>query len=123
DRGDVIHAVNVGIEHRVGTMFGDLLHSAVEVSNDAFGAKNFFAVEAENHAQHAVGGGMLRAHIYDEFVGIKKCLVGLAQFEMGDVLLGGFVGLHLVHLDPVGHWPLSMPRLIWTHSWSCWMIP
>src|SRR5262249_12580938 len=36
DRSNVIHAVHVGIEHRVGTMLGDLLHSTMEIPDDAF---------------------------------------------------------------------------------------
>ena len=83
DRGDVVHAIHVGIEHGVGAVLGNLLHSAMEVADHAFGAQNFFAVELEDDAQHAVGGGMLRAHVDDELVGIEKGLVVVFQFEMG----------------------------------------
>ena len=82
DRGHIIHAVDVRIEHRIGAVFADLFHAAVQVADDAFQAKNFFAVEPQNHAQHAMRGGMLRAHIDDEFIGIQKRLLVSCQIEM-----------------------------------------
>ena len=45
DGGHVVHAIDVGIEHRVGAVFGNLLHAAVQVADDALGAQNLFAVE------------------------------------------------------------------------------
>jgi hypothetical protein len=30
-------------------MFADLLHAPMQVANHAFQAKNFFAIEAQNH--------------------------------------------------------------------------
>ena len=100
-RRHIVHAIHVGIEHGVGAMLGDLFHSAMEIANHALGAQNFFAVQLENHAQHAVRGGVLRAHIDDELVGIEKSLLVLFKFQVG---------------SPVRHCPLSIPRLICTHS-------
>ena len=114
DRRHVVHAVHVGIEHGVGAVLGDLLHAAMQVADDALGAQNFFAVELQDDAQHAVRGGVLRAHVDDEFVGVEKGLLVLFQFEMGVRSIGRV---------SVGHCPLSIPRLICTHSWSCWMMP
>ena len=109
DRRDVVHAIHVGIEHGVGAVLGNLLHPAMEVADHALGAQNFFAVELQDDAQHAVGGGVLRAHVDDELVGIEKGFLVLFQFQVGSPVDG----------CPVGHCPLSIPRLICTHSWSC----
>ena len=76
----------------------------MEITDHAFCAENFFAVQLQNHAQHAVSGRVLRAHIDDELVGIKKGLVGLLQFQ---------------RRAAIRHCPLSIPRLICTHSLSC----
>ena len=110
NRGYVVHAIHVGIEHGVGAVLGDLLHPAMQIADHAFGAQNFFAVELQDDAQHAVSGGMLRAHVDDELVGIEKGFLVLFQFEVGSPVDGSC---------PVGHCPLSIPRLICTHSWSC----
>ena len=81
DRGDIIHAVDVGIEHRISAMLADLFDAAMQVADDAFEAQNFFAVEPQNHAQHAVGRGMLRSHVDDQLVGVEKRLVGRFEIE------------------------------------------
>ena len=65
DRGHVIHAVHIGGELLIGAVFADLLHPAVQVADDALGAVDFLAVELQDHAQHAVGGRMLRTHVDD----------------------------------------------------------
>ena len=87
-------------------MLGNLLHSAMQVADHAFGAQNLFAVEFEDDAQHAVSGGVLRAHIDDELVGIEKCFLVMFQFQVGSPVDG----------CAIGHCPLSIPRLICTHS-------
>ncbi len=46
--GAIVHAIDVGIEHRVGAVLGDFFDAAMKVSDDAFGAQNFFAVEFQN---------------------------------------------------------------------------
>ena len=84
DRGDVVHAVDVRIEHRVGAMFGDLFHAAVQVADDALEAHNLLAVESQDHAQHAVSGGMLRTHIDDEFVGVKESVLAFLEVQVRD---------------------------------------
>ncbi len=82
-RRHVIHAIHVRIEHGVGAVLGDFLHSAMEVADHALGAQNLFAVQLQDDAQHAVGGRMLRAHVDDEFVGIEKGFVVVFEFQMG----------------------------------------
>ncbi len=107
DRGDVIHAVHVGIEHRVGAVLGNLLYAAMQVANDALGAQNFLAVQLQDDAQHAVRGRVLRPHVEHEFRRIQE----------------GFVlGIEVEIIGAFAHCPLSMPRLMCTHSWSCCRI-
>src|SRR5512146_1793566 len=72
DRGHIIHAIHVGIEHGVGAV---------------------------------------RRHVKDRLVGVEEGVCALVQVEVGGGGLGG-----------IAHWPLSIPRLICTHSWSCWMM-
>ena len=70
DRGHVVHAVDVGVELRVGAVLGDLFHAAVQVADDAFGAQDLLAIQLEDDAQHAVRGRVLRTHVEDQFGGI-----------------------------------------------------
>ena len=63
-------------------MFANFLDATVQIADHALEAENFFAIQAKNDAQHAVRGGMLRAHVDDEFVGIKKRL--LVEFRDRD---------------------------------------
>ena len=102
--GAIVHAVDVGIEHRVGAVLGNFFHAAVQVSDDALGAENFFAVELQNDAQHAVRRRMLRPHINDEFVRIEIGLVGSFEIEVRDersgrVLLSSLGARSLSALD------------------------
>ena len=68
----------------------------MEVADHALGAQDLLAIQLQDYAQHAMGRGMLRAHIDDEFVGVEKSFVGLAEFQVRDVLVlvlaSGFVG-------------------------------
>jgi len=52
-----------GLNWRVGAVFGDLLHAAVQIADDALGSQYLLAIQLENHPQHPVGGGVLRAHV------------------------------------------------------------
>ena len=118
--GAIVHPVDVGIEHRVGAVLGDFFHAAVQVSDDALGAENFFAVELQDDAQHAVRRRMLRSHVDDEFVRIEIGLLGSFEIEVGKR-----VGREVVRavVLAIAHCPLSIPRLICTHSLSCCRMP
>ena len=70
DGGHVVHAVDIGVELRVRAVFGDLLHAAMQVSDDAIGPQDFFAIQLEDDAQHSVRGRVLRTHVEDQFGGI-----------------------------------------------------
>ena len=120
DRGHVIHAVHVGIEHRVGAVLGNLLHPAMQVADDAFGAQHFFAIQLEDDAQHAVGRGMLRPHVEDQFGGVEEGLVLGIEVEIVHHARATLTGLRVAIIGfEFLHCPLSMPRLICTHSLSC----
>ena len=56
----------------IRAVLGDLLHAAVQVADDAVGAGDFFAVELQDDAQHAMRGRVLRAHVQNEFIGVEK---------------------------------------------------
>ena len=75
DRGDVIHAVDVGIEHRVGAVLANLFNAAMQVADDALGAQNFFAVQFEDDAQHAVRRRMLRPHVEHQLGRVEEGFV------------------------------------------------
>ena len=81
DRGYVVHAVDVGIEHRIGAVLGNLLDAAVQVSDDALKPQDFFAVKSQDNAQYAMGRRMLRAHVDYKLVRVKKRLVGHVEIE------------------------------------------
>ena len=103
DRRHVVGAVHVGSELSIGTGLADFLHPAVQVADDAFRTDDFFPVELQLDAQHAVGGGVLRAHVEDDFIG--------AQY-------GGADGGCLSH----DYCPLSIPRFSFTQATSCWRM-
>src|SRR5581483_4688789 len=71
DGRNIVHAIDVGREHRVGAAFADLLDTAVQVADHALGAEHLLAVELQDDAQHTVRRRMLRAHVEDELVGIE----------------------------------------------------
>src|SRR5258708_40236332 len=101
-------------------MLGNLLDAAVQVADDALKAHYLLAIEPQDHAQHAMGRGMLRAHVDDEFVRIEERLVGRVEVE----------NVWIAHCVLLGPWslvsrycPLSIPKLICTHSLSCCRMP
>ena len=62
-RRQVINAAGVGEELRVGAVLAHLFLHPVDVAAHRFGADDVFAVHRHLDAQHAVGGGMLRAQV------------------------------------------------------------
>ena len=82
-------------------MFCDLLHPAMEIADHTLRAQHFFAIQLQDDAQHSMRRRMLWAHIDDEFVAIEKSFLVFLQLQVK----GG-----------IGHCPLSIPRLICTHS-------
>ena len=86
DRSHIIHAIDVWIEHGIGTILGNFLHAAMEIADHAFSTQNLLAVQFENYAQHSMSCRMLRPHIDDELVAIEKSLVGLTEFQVKDTL-------------------------------------
>ena len=81
DRGHIIHAVHIRSELLVRAVLGDFFYAAMQISDDAFRADNFFAVELQLHAQHAVRGRMLRTHIDDYLVRAKNSRLDVCKFR------------------------------------------
>ena len=71
--------------------------------------RTFSPSSLQDDAQHAVRGRMLRPHVEDEFVAVKKRFVGVSGPAARVRRIAHF-GACLAHC------PLSMPRLICTHS-------
>jgi hypothetical protein len=88
-RRDVIHPVDVRREHRVGAVFRNLLHSAMQIADDALHVFDAFAIELQHDTQHAMRRWVLRTHVEDEF---------------GRIEIVRFFG------GPLVHRPLSIPR-------------
>ena len=82
DRGHVIHAVHVRIEHRVGAVLGNLLYAAMQVADDALGAQDLLAVQLQDDAQHAVRGRMLRPHVEHQLGGVEEGFVLGIEIEI-----------------------------------------
>ena len=67
-RGDVVGAVRPGHDLRIAVLLAELLDTPVEVSDDRIAVGDDFAVETENHPEHAVRARMLRSHVQDQLV-------------------------------------------------------
>jgi len=77
---DVVHAIGVGQKVLVADRLALLLEAGVQIPDVGVGRDDRFAVELDHDAQHAVRGGVLRAHVQDHV------LVGV-----------GLLGRHLLH--------------------------
>src|SRR5246127_3197898 len=108
DRRDIIHAIDIRSKLLISAVLGDFFDAAVEIANDALSAANAFSVEFQLYAQHAVGRGMLRAHVDDKFVGAEKRVVVLRR-----------VVLQSVSHVRKPYCPLSIPRFSRTQAVSC----
>ena len=82
DRGNIIHPVDVGIEHRVGPVLGDFFHAAVEIADDAFEAQTFFAVEPRITRSTPWVAGCCGPILMTSSLEVEKCLLGLVQVEV-----------------------------------------
>ena len=66
-----VDAVDERGDLRVGAELGELLVAAVHVADDRVGRDDLLAVEADDEAQRAVGGRVLRADVEDHVVGVE----------------------------------------------------
>jgi len=69
--GDVVQAVGERHVLEEGVALPDLLVVAVEVAHDRLQAFHRLAVERDDHAEHAVCAGMVRAEVDDQAVGLE----------------------------------------------------
>jgi hypothetical protein len=62
----------------------------MQIAHDRDTFDDLFALELEHEPEHAVGGGVLRAHVEDELLGLEP-FVALddRQRDLGSVLDGG----------------------------------
>ena len=67
---DVVHAVGEGQPLVVGLGLCELLEPAVQMPQVRYGAHHDLTVQLQHHPQHAVGGGMLGAHVDDHVSGL-----------------------------------------------------
>ena len=95
--GDVLGAIGDRDVLVVGALFGELLFAAMQVADHRDDVFDELTVERDDETQHAVGRGMLGAHVDDDLVegqtGHLAALVGLLGFV--DAPQGqrhGFVG-------------------------------
>ena len=78
-RRQVVHPGDVGGALHVGQRLTGLLHAGMEVPDDRLDPADRLPVQLELETEHAMGGGMLRAHVEDlELVRIR----GLFEFEV-----------------------------------------
>jgi hypothetical protein len=96
ERGQVIHPGDEGGALRPGAVFEVLLDAGVQIADAAAGLGDGFAVDFEDQPQHAVGGGVLRAHVDDDplVVGLRRLddLVPVATGDGVDLALGRLTG-------------------------------
>ena len=59
------HVLHPSRALHVGEVLARLLHAGVQVADDGLAAKHGFALQFQHQAQHAVGTGVLRAHVDD----------------------------------------------------------
>ena len=79
-RRQVIQPVGVGDELGVGHVLGDLFVAAMQITHLRNGFGDHFAVQFEDDAQHAVGGGVRWSHVQDHFLALHvlqllRCLL------------------------------------------------
>ena len=72
NRSHIVHAVHVRGKLDVGPVFGNLFHAAMQITDDAFGPQHLFAVQLQDGPENSVGGGVLRAHVDDDLVGVQE---------------------------------------------------
>jgi len=70
-RGDVVQPVGEGDVLGIGAAFCQLLYAAVQVSEDGLKVNDHLAVQGDPHAEHPVGGGVLRPHVDDEGLSLQ----------------------------------------------------
>jgi hypothetical protein len=68
DRREVVHARHEGDALGPGAELAALLDAGVQVADDDAGLGDRLAVELQHQPQHAVRGGVLRAHVDDDVV-------------------------------------------------------
>ena len=74
-RRDIVEPVEIGDRLQIGLVFDKLLGAAMQEADMRIDALHELAVELQDHAQHAVGGRMLRPEIDREVPVLRRPLV------------------------------------------------
>ena len=109
--GEIIQAIGVGDELRVGTGLPDLLDSPVQIANDGATADHHLAFDGQLQPQHAVRAGMLRPHVQGDLLGCE-CAVGHAlAISYGSYKLWKLLAGYIQQLITYGGRPAVYGRL------------
>ena len=68
---DVVHPVKERDDLVVLLALAQFLGAAVQVPDVRLNVNDFLAVHPEHHAEHAMGGGMLRPHVEQHLHGLR----------------------------------------------------
>ena len=68
---DVVHPVEQGNDLVVLLALAQFLGASVQVADVRLNVNDFLAVHPEHHAEHAMGGGMLRPHVEQHLHGLR----------------------------------------------------
>ena len=85
---DIVATVHEGAELVVAATLGELLDAAVQVAQRGLGRDDLLAVDLDEQTQHAVGRGMLRAHVDDEVLGGEPVDAGRSAADGSRQLTG-----------------------------------
>ena len=95
--GEVVHPLDERDHLPVALVLAALLDPGVDVADDRLQVEHLLALEADQQAQHPVGGGVVRAHVHGQqlVLGLER-LAGLGALDRrGADHLGGGRGDHV----------------------------
>ena len=80
--GEVVHALDERDHLPVALVLAGLLDPGVDVADDRLEVEHLLALEADQQSQHAVGGGVMRAHVHGQqlVLGLEQ-LAGLGALD------------------------------------------
>ena len=96
-RADVIQTVGVRDELVIGAVLGQLLDPPVEVAHDGSGLDDPLSLQLEDDLQDAMGAGMLRTHVEEQFLGPQGGQGRAFRVLRIDLVHGGALIVELMH--------------------------
>src|SRR5215471_6886618 len=82
NRRDVIKSIPVRSDHRVHAVLGNFLHPAMEIADVAVEIDDRLAIKLQDHAQHAMGAGVLRPHVERHLWRVEQGLTSGGNFDL-----------------------------------------